>query len=478
MMTGNNFIAGQWVPVERRREVLSPANTGEVLGSIGLSAPQAAQEAVTAARKAQRGWKAMGMVNRGNLLFQAAAALEAHLDELAELATREMGKPISETRGEAMRAVAILRYYAGEGYRAVGEVIPAANPNALQYTEREPLGVVAIVTPWNFPLAIPIWKIAPALIYGNAVVFKPAEWSSLTAVRIVELIGSIFPAGVLNLILGLGTEVGEALVQHPDIDGISFTGSTGVGSHIAAVATQKGIKYQTEMGGKNPVIVAADADLDLAVEATVSGAMRSAGQKCTATSRVIVEEAIHDAFAERLTARTQSLKLGNPLEPDTYLGPVVSEPQYQKVQHFISVGQQEGARLLTGDDGRAGGAPGFYIAPTIFDGVDPGATIAQEEIFGPVVGILSVQSLDQAIQVANNIRYGLSASVFTRSLATAMRFVHEIEAGLVRVNDETAGVELQAPFGGVKGSSSHSREQGRAAIEFYTHVKTVSIRAL
>ncbi len=475
-MIGRNLINGVWAPLDAHVVVRNPGDLKDAVGSIGFSSPQDVAAAVEAAQGAHPAWRDLGAVNRGNLLFRAAAVVEAHTEELAQLATREMGKPIGEMRGEAQRAVAILRYYAGEGYRAVGEVIPAANPGTLQYTTREPLGVVGVITPWNFPLAIPVWKIAPALIYGNTVVFKPAEWASLSAVRMVELLAPVFPKGVLNLVLGLGSEAGEALIQHAGIDGITFTGSAAVGAHVAEVATRRGIKYQTEMGGKNPVIVARDANLDWAVELVVSGAMRSAGQKCTATSRVIVEEGVHAAFREKLVEAVLKLEVGNPLAAGTYVGPVVSKPQFEKIQGYIEAGIREGAERVAG--GAVLDLDGYYIPPTVFDRVEAQATIAQEEIFGPVVAVIPVRDLDEAIQTANNIRYGLSASVFTGSLATALRCVREIEAGLVRVNEETAGVELQAPFGGVKASSSHSREQGRAAIEFFTHVKTIAVRGL
>lgn len=477
MTEGNSYINGTWIPLKNRRPVKNPANPEQVLGTIGLSGKEDADQAVQAANDAFPAWKKIGMVGRGNLLFQAASALEAHVDELAQLAAREMGKPIGEARGEALRAVGILRYYGGEGYRAVGDVIPASSAQVLQYTTREPLGVVAVVTPWNFPLAIPMWKMAPALIYGNTVVLKPAEWSSLSAARMFEILGPLFPTGVMNLLMGLGSEAGEALVQHPKVNGISFTGSSGVGGHIAEAATRRGIKYQTEMGGKNPVIVAGDADLDLAVEAIVSGAMRSAGQKCTATSRVIVLEEVHSALRERILARVQGLKQADPLDADTYLGPVVSSSQQEKIMSLIETGTQQGAKLLAGGVAAARGVTkGYFVPPTLFDEVAPDAAIAQEEIFGPVIGMTAASSIDEAISLANGVRYGLSAAVFTRDIKTAMHFVNEIDAGMVRVNDETAGVELQAPFGGVKASSSHSREQGRAAIEFYTHLKTVAIK--
>ena len=473
-MEGNNYIYGAWERLTNRRAVTSPADTQETLGTVGLSDATDVDRAVSAAQEATRSWNNLGGVARGNLLYQAAAELERHVDELAELAAREMGKPIGEARGEALRAVGILRYYAGEGFRPTGDVIPASNPHVLQYTAREPLGAVGLITPWNFPLAIPMWKMAPALVYGNTVVLKPAEWSSLAAVRMFEILGPLFPPGVINLVLGLGSEAGEALITHPSVHGISFTGSSGVGAHIAETATRRNIKYQAEMGGKNPVIVASDADLDLAVEAIVSGAMRSAGQKCTATSRVIVLADAHEALRDKLANRIRSIKQGSPLDPETYLGPVVSKPQFDKVMALIDTGRREGADLVVG--GPAQDSHGFFVPPTLFDRVAGDATIAQEEIFGPVVGITPVDTVDAAIAQANRVRYGLSAAVFTQNLKTAMTFVEEIEAGMVRVNDETAGVELQAPFGGVKASSSHSREQGRAAMEFYTHVKTVAIR--
>lgn len=474
IMEGNNYINGAWETLGNRRPVMSPANVGETLGTVGFSAAYEVDRAVSAAHQAALAWKQLGAIARGNLLFQAAARLEQHVDDLAEVAAREMGKPIGEARGEALRAVGILRYYAGEGFRPTGDVIPASNARVLQYTARAPLGVVALITPWNFPLAIPMWKMAPALICGNTVVLKPAEWSSLSAVRMFQILGPLFPPGVINLVLGLGTEAGEALIQHPLVHGISFTGSSEVGAHIAQTATRRNIKYQAEMGGKNPVIVAADADLDLAVEAIVSGAMRSAGQKCTATSRVIVLAAVHDVLRDKLATRIQSIKQGSPLDPDTYLGPVVSGPQFEKVMSLIETGRREGAELVVG--GTVHDNRGFFVPPTLFDRVAGDATIAQEEIFGPVVGMTPVDTVEAAIAEANRVRYGLSAAVFTQSLKTAMNFVEEIEAGMVRVNDETAGVELQAPFGGVKASSSHSREQGRAAMEFYTHIKTVAIK--
>ncbi len=477
MIDAKNVIAGEERDAQNREDVYNPAHPQTVVGTVPRSSANDIDRAVHAANEARTGWRRLGSMARGNILFQAAQVLEAHVEELGQLAAAEMGKPIGEARGEAQRAVAILRYYGGEGFRTMGDVIPASNPQTLQYTVREPLGVVGLITPWNFPLAIPMWKAAPALVCGNTVVLKPAELSSLTAYRMLALISSLFPPGVFNLVLGHGTEAGEAMIRHPDVNALSFTGSAAVGQHIAQIATARGIKYQLEMGGKNPVVVADDADIDLAVDFTVSGAMRSAGQKCTATSRVIVMDAVRAAFSHALVERVRTLKMGDPLDPQNYLGPVVSQAQHTKVLGLINQGQAEGGRVLLGGL-VSEEQSGYFIPPTVFDEVVPTATIAQEEIFGPVVALLPVSNIDEAIRVANGVRYGLSASVFTRSLSTALTFVDGIQAGMVRVNEETAGVELQAPFGGMKASSSHSREQGHAAIEFYTETKTVAIRAV
>jgi aldehyde dehydrogenase (NAD+) len=473
-----NWIGGEWVEGISNVAVRSPADPSEVVGHYQEASADLVAQAVAAARTAQKAWRRLGAVSRGNLLYQAAEVLAGQVEDLARLASREMGKPLAEARGEALRAVQILRFYAGEGTRAVGEVIPAANPAIFQYTRREPVGVVGVITPWNFPLAIPMWKMAPALIYGNTVVLKPAEWSSLTAAAIFEAIASLFPSGVMNLVLGAGRVVGDALIRAPEVDAVTFTGSVATGAQVASVCAARGAKYQLEMGGKNPVLVLPDANLDAAVELAVSGAFRSAGQKCTATSRVIVERSVYAAFRDRLVARTRELKLGNPLEPDTYLGPVVSEPQWQKVRHYIETGMAEAGAPLVGGLEKPASLAGYYVAPTIFDRVSPTATIAQEEIFGPVVALMEAKDVDDAIDIANRTPFGLSASVFTDNLSLAFKAVEELQAGLVRVNEETAGVELQAPFGGMKASSSHSREQGRAAIEFFTTTKTVALRPI
>jgi aldehyde dehydrogenase (NAD+) len=338
------------------------------------------------------------------------------------------------------------------------------------------VGPVALITPWNFPVAIPTWKIAPALAFGNTVVFKPADLTPLTAWHLADVLDKAgLPPGVLNLVVGRGSEVGQALVESAHIKAISFTGSNEVGAKLAAQCAARGIKFQLEMGGKNPVVVLSDADLDKAVDITIAGAMLSTGQKCTATSRVIVHRDVLAGFRDRLVAKTSALKVGDGMKPETYMGPLVSADAEKTVLDYIEVGKREGARLLTGGAKLAGGEydQGYFVAPTVFDGVRPDMRIAQEEIFGPVVAVLEARDFDQAVAMANDTRFGLSASVITRDLGLALRFIREIEAGIVHVNSQTAGAEPQVPFGGFKSSSSGSREQGKAARDFFTQIKTV-----
>jgi alpha-ketoglutaric semialdehyde dehydrogenase len=347
------------------------------------------------------------------------------------------------------------------------------------FTSRVPLGVVGVITPWNFPVAIPIWKMAPALIYGNTVVLKPAQEAAVTAAKVIECFEEAgLPKGVVNFVTGSGSVIGQALTDHPDVNGITFTGSNSVGKGIGQAALARGAKYQLEMGGKNPVIVAADADLDLAVEATISGAFRSTGQKCTATSRVIVEAEVFEDFKDRLVAKTKAITIGNGLKDGIWLGPCASEGQMKTVLSYIEIGKQEGARLLTGGNQLTseGYEKGYFVEPTIFDNVTSSMKIAQEEIFGPVIALIQVNSLEDGLAIANDVQYGLSASIFTRNISSMLSFIEEMEAGLVRINAESAGVELQAPFGGMKQSSSHSREQGEAAKEFFTSIKTVFVK--
>lgn len=476
-----NFINGEWMGSSLKKEIesINPANKHEVVGRIQESSQEDMDYAILAAKEARRAWQKLSGVARGNYLYKIADLLEKRKDDIAETLTREMGKPIAEAKGETARGIAILRYYAGEGMRKSGDIIPASDGEALMYTQRVPLGVVGIITPWNFPVAIPIWKMAPALIYGNTVVLKPASEAAVTAAKLIECIEEAgLPKGVVNFVTGKGSVVGQRLIDHPDVNGITFTGSNNVGRGVAQKVADRGGKFQLEMGGKNPIIIAEDADLEKALQATISGGFGSTGQKCTATSRVIIHEAVYEVFKTKLVERTKALQLGNGLSPSTDLAPCVSESQKNTVLSYIKKAKEEGATLLTG--GKLPDGPefekGFYVEPTIFENVTSKMTIGHEEIFGPVLALMKVKTLDEAIELANDVPFGLSASLFTNNLETSFRFINEIEAGLVRVNFETAGVELQAPFGGMKESSSGSREQGEAAKEFFTSFKTVFIK--
>ncbi|SFO95937.1 alpha-ketoglutaric semialdehyde dehydrogenase GucD [Salibacterium halotolerans] len=474
--TYNNHINGVWkTDSEEKKPSINPAHPREVVGYYTMSESATLHEAVEAAAAAKREWRKMAEPARGDILYKAAAVLEARVEEIAETMTKEMGKTLPEAKGETMRGVQILRYYAGEGMRQNGDVIPSTDKDALMFTNRTPLGVVGVITPWNFPVAIPVWKIAPALVYGNTVVFKPAQEAAVTAAKVVECLAEAgLPEGVLNFVTGSGSVIGRGLAEHPDVNGITFTGSEQVGRGIGQAALARGAKYQLEMGGKNPVIVTEDADLDAAVDAVISGGLKSTGQKCTATSRVIVQSGVYEGFKEKLLTKVKDIKVGDGMNKDSWMGPCASEKQFRSVTSYIETGKQEGAALLCG--GETMPEEGYYVTPAVFDNVDPDMTIAREEIFGPVLALMKVETLEEAIETANDTEYGLSASIFTNNIQESLSFMDDIEAGLVRINAESAGVELQAPFGGMKNSSSHSREQGEAAKEFFTSIKTVLVK--
>ncbi|MBV7509022.1 aldehyde dehydrogenase family protein [Bacillus sp. sid0103] len=477
-----NYINGEWVSSLRNKvgAAINPANKNEIVGYVQCSTGEDVDRAVAAAKRAQKEWRRLSGAERGDYLYKIANSLERRLEEVAETMTREMGKTFPEAKGETMRGIAILRYYAGEGMRKAGDVIPSTDSKALMFTTRVPLGVIGVISPWNFPVAIPIWKMAPALIYGNTVLIKPAQEAAVTAAKIMECMHEAgIPAGVVNMVTGAGSEVGTAIVNHSDVNGITFTGSNATGKQIGQAALARGAKYQLEMGGKNPVIITADADLDLAVEGTINGGLRSTGQKCTATSRVFVQAEVYDAFKEKLLEQVKEITIGNGMEGNSWMGPCASENQMNTVLSYIEKGKAEGARLIYGGERYTenGGENGFFVQPAIFEEVTNGMVIAQEEIFGPVLVLIKVESIEEALTQANDVEYGLSASIYTKDIGTMMSFINDIEAGLVRINAETAGVELQAPFGGMKQSSSHSREQGQAAVEFFTAIKTVFVKA-
>ncbi len=475
-----NYVGGAWVDGSSGKVAKStnPANRDDVIGEYQSASAGDAHKAVEAAAGARKTWGAMSSVARGQYLLKAASHLQSKAEDYAQTVTRECGKSIVESRGEVGRAVALLQYYGVEGMNPVGAVVPSANSNLLLYTNRVPLGVVALITPWNFPLAIPIWKMAPALVYGNTVVLKPASAAPALGVLIARMWEAVdLPKGVFNLVVGPGGEVGNQLITDPHVSGISFTGSSKVGQNIAIESARRGIRYQLEMGGKNPVIVMPDADLEQAAEITVSGAMKYSGQKCTATSRAIVVGGVIEEFTGLVVEKVKRLKVGPGSDPASVVVPVIDEASRQNIVSAVKRGQQDGGVVLTG-----GGVPrgngfdrGTFVEPTVLSKVRPDAFVACEEIFGPVLTIIPSRNADEAIHIANSVAYGLSAGIFTRNLNAAMDFANRIEAGIVKINGETAGVEPQVPFGGMKASSSGSREQGKAAIEFFTETKTIYV---
>lgn len=469
------FINGEWGPSSSGKTIenRNPARVDDLIGRFASASAEDTRRAIEAAAEARRVWARTSPIERANILYRASELLAARAEDVGRELTREEGKTVAEGIGETRRAVAILRYFAGEVQQPDGEHYPSANPNTLLFTMREPIGVVGIITPWNFPIAIPAWKIAPAIAFGNTVVFKPASLTPLCAVRLVEALEEAgLPKGVVNLVTGGGSEVGDVIVNDERVEAISFTGSNAVGNQIKKDVAERGAKVQLEMGGKNPAIVMADAELDHAVAEVIKGAMMSTGQKCTATSRAIVDRRLLDEVTERITQRAASLTVGDPSQDGVTMGPLIDEKAAERVLGDIEK-SRDGARLAVGG-GRPSGVPeGHFVEPTVFTDVDPDSYLAQEELFGPVLGVIPVDGLEEAVAVANQVRYGLSASIFTRDIGKALAFIREVEAGIVHVNSETAGAEPQVPFGGYKGSSSYSREQGKAAREFFTQVKTV-----
>ena len=473
-----NYINGAWVegPAFENR---NPANTDEVVGLFVDGTPADIARAAEAAAAALPAWASMTGPARGALLFKVADLLEKRFDEISADMTREEGKTLPEAKGEVRRSINIFRYFAGEGSRLGGIVAPSERERVHMFAFRKPVGVCGLVTPWNFPSAIPAWKLAPALICGNTVVLKPASAAPLSAWRIVEACHEAgVPKGVVNFVAGPGKALGEALVEAPPLRAISFTGSCGVGAWLHERASRRKLRIQLEMGGKNPTIVLADANFDAAVENVVNGAFFSTGQKCTATSRAIVEESIYDRFVEALVERTKKLKVGDGMQPGVHMGPCVDEGQMNTVLRYIEIGRKECGEPLCGGRRLTGGAydKGWFVEPTIFAGVTQDMAIAREEIFGPVLAVMKARNLAHALEIANASEFGLSASLQTSNLSRMFEYIYGIEAGLVTVNLPSAGVEYQLPFGGTKDSSFGPKEQGPAALEFYSDFKTVYVK--
>src|SRR5437867_4850401 len=476
-----NYIAGQWAECQSKKtfQNLNPANTGEVVGLFQASGAEDVRAACDAAAKAQPAWAALPAPRRGEYLFKAAEILESRLGKLAEEMTREEGKTLPESKGEVKRAINIFRYFGGEGARQFSYQIPSERENVFCYTMRKALGVVGLITPWNFPSAIPAWKAAPALVGGNAVVLKAASLAPLSAYRLVEALHEAgVPTGAVNYVTGGGCSVGNAILEHSALRAVSFTGSCEVGNKLHEKMNGRKVRIQLEMGGKNPTVVLKDADLDYAADVLVNGAFFSTGQKCTACSRAIIEKAIYDPLVEKLLEKTRKLKVGNGLEPAVDIGPAVDANQLEPDLKYIEIGKKEGAKLLCGGNRLTVGAysKGYFVEPALFAGVTPEMRIAQEEIFGPVLVLMVANDFEDAIRLANCVRFGLSASIVSRDLTRVHQFVNRIEAGLITVNLPTAGVEYQLPFGGTKDSSFGMREQGPQALDFYTETRTVYLK--
>ncbi len=475
-----NFIDGQWVDSVSGEtfESRNPADRTEVLGTFARGAAADVDRAVQAAVKAYPEWMHTPAPTRADYVLRVALLLEERKEELSEVMTREMGKTLKESRADVQEGIDFAHYMAGEGRRAIGESIPAELPNKIYMTVRHPLGVVGLITPWNFPIAIPLWKIAPAIVSGCTSIFKPAEDTPLCASLLVDMFREVgLPSGVLNLVNGFGEDAGAPLVDHPDVKAISFTGSLDVGRAINERCARSMKRCSLELGSKNALIVMPDAELDLAVEASAWGAFATSGQRCTATSRLIVHDEVRSEFTERLLDRVGGMKVGNGLDADVELAPVINEQQKNRVLEYISVGQQEGAKVLTGGEELKGGdyENGYFLAPTVFDDMTRDMRIAKEEIFGPVTGIMTVESVEEAISVANGTNYGLSCAIYTHNITNVFKAVEQLEFGVVYVNAPTIGAEIQVPFGGMKNTGNGHREAGPQALDEFTEWKTVGI---
>lgn len=475
-----NFIGGKYVPARSGRtyENRNPANTDDLIGVFPASDQSDVADAVAAARAAYPAWRQMPAPRRGEIMRRATEKLIARKEEYARIMTREMGKVLKETRGDVQEAIDTGLYAAGEGRRLWGKVVPSELPNKMAYVTRQPMGVWGMICPWNFPMAIPSWKLFPALVCGNTAVIKPATLTPASVHNFVEcLVEAGVPDGVVNVVYGSGAAVGEALLEHPDVCGVSFTGSSEVGRRIAEVCGRTLKRCSLELGGKNAQIVLDDADLELALEGVLWGAFGTTGQRCTATSRLIVQAGVYERMLEMVADRASRLKVGNGLDETVEMGPCVSEAQRRTVHSYVEIGKKEGARLVCGGEPLTGGAydKGFFYRPTVFADVTPQMRIAREEIFGPVLAVIKVRDFEEAVRVLNDTPYGLSSSIYTRNVNLAMKAIEQIEAGITYVNAPTIGAECHLPFGGVKDTGNGHREGGWTAYDIFSEPKTVYI---
>jgi alpha-ketoglutaric semialdehyde dehydrogenase len=477
--TFQNYIGGEWVDAASGEtfESTSPAN-GEAIGTFPRSSAEDVERAVAAAKTAYEDWRLVPAPRRGEILFRFAQLLTEQKEDISQLMAREMGKVLPEARGDVQEAIDMAYYMGGEGRRLFGQTTPSELPDKFNMSVRQPIGVVGVITPWNFPIAIPSWKILPALVCGNTVVFKPATDTPTLGERFVELLVEAgVPGGVVNVVHGGGGEVGNAIVTHPDVPVITLTGSRETGVQVTKDAADRLKHVHLELGGKNAIIVLDDADLDLAVEGILWSAFGTSGQRCTAASRVIAREGVYDELTSRLVSEAEKLRLGVGWEEDTDVGPVINQAALEKIHSYTAIGKEEGATLLTGGEVASGDGldKGFYYRPTIFGDVDPEMRIAQEEIFGPTVGVIKVRDVDEAIRVSNGIKYGLSSSIFTRDVNKAFRAMRDLKAGITYINAGTIGAEVHLPFGGVKDTGNGHREAGQAALDFFTEWKSIYV---
>lgn len=473
-----NFIAGDWLDGPNRVENRNPSDLSDVIGHFAQADTAQLAQAFAAARQAQAAWSATGPQKRHDVLMAIGTEMMARAEEIGTLVAREEGKPLAEGKGEVYRAGQFFTYFAAEALRQLGQTADSVRDGIEIDVRREPVGVVAIISPWNFPVATPAWKIAPALAFGNAVIWKPAGQTPASAVALTQIIARHdLPTGLFNLVMGTGREIGQALAESVDVDAISFTGSVPVGRGIAAAAIPNMTKLQMEMGSKNPMVIIEDCDIDLAVAHATNAAFGGTGQKCTAASRLIVHERIHDTFVEKLVAAAQALKVGHALEDGTQIGPVVSADQLAADLEYVEIGKREGAELLCGGDRLERATEGYFMAPAVFAGASNDMRINREEMFAPITCVLKAASYDEALHLANDTEFGLTAGIMTRDLARATHFRRNARAGCVMVNLPTAGTDYHVPFGGRGASSYGPREQGRYAEEFYTIVKTAYIHS-
>lgn len=475
-----NFINGEWVESRSGKayENRNPANTDELVGMFVASADEDVAAAVEAAREAYKKWRLVPAPKRAEILFRAAGLLVERKEAFAKDMTREMGKVLAETRGDVQEAIDMTYYMAGEGRRLFGQTTPSELPDKFAMSVRQPIGVCGMITPWNFPMAIPSWKMMPALVSGNTVVLKPAEDTPLSAYHLVQVLTEAgVPRGAVNLVSGDGPNAGAPLAQHKAVPVISFTGSSSVGRLVAEACAPDFKHCSLEMGGKNIIIVMDDANLDLAIDGAIWGGFGTTGQRCTASSRIAVDKGVYKEFVTRFVERAKSLKVGDGLDPTTEMGPLINEQQLNTVESYVEIGTDEGAKLLTGGTRLTGGAyaKGWFYAPTVFGDCSPNMRIAQDEIFGPVVSVIPISSLNEAIDVANGVPYGLSASIYTREVNRAFQAIRDLYTGIVYINAPTIGAETHLPFGGTKQTGNGHREAAIAAIDFFTEWKTVYI---